>query len=78
MADAQIGNLHGVTDRQESAAAQIANQSGYADANQNTIAAMRARLAVINAGLYTAAYLNTMTYNDMMYAIRLADAPTSV
>lgn len=41
--------------------------------NMDSIAAMRTRLAAINAGLYTAAYLNTMTVNDMVYAIRLND-----
>lgn len=42
-------------------------------ANYASINALRARLAAIDAGLYTAAYLNTMTVNDMVYAVRLSD-----
>jgi hypothetical protein len=48
------------------------------DANYSDVAALRARLAAINAGLYTAAYLDLMTKNDMVYAVRLADDPTGV
>lgn len=70
MADAQIGNIHGVTDKSDTAG----DQTGYNDADQVTIAAMRTRLQAIDAGLYTDDYLNTMTVNDMKYAIRLNDA----
>lgn len=52
--------------------------AGYSDNDLDTIAAMKARLAAINSGLYTAAYLNQMTYNDMVYAIRLNDSPTTI
>lgn len=48
--------------------------SGYNDSDLLTIAAMKTRLQAIDAGLYTDAYLNTMTVNDMKYAIRLNDA----
>ncbi len=40
--------------------------------------ALDTRLAAINAGYYTAARLNAMTQNDKVYAIRLADDPTSI
>lgn len=36
-------------------------------------AKMRTRLAAFNAALYTTAYLNTLTKNDLVYATRLAD-----
>lgn len=52
--------------------------TGFSDADLLSIAAMRSRLATIDAGLYTAAYLNGMTYNDMVYAIRLNDHPQTI
>lgn len=69
MADAQIGNIHGVTDKSDTAG----DQTGYNDADLQTIATMRSRLAAINGTYYTAARLNEMTFNDMVYAIRLND-----
>jgi hypothetical protein len=54
------------------------NVSGAFDNdNLDTIAAMRTRLTAIS-GLYTALRLDAMTYNDMVYAIRLADNPTTI
>lgn len=44
----------------------------------NDIDSMRARLAEIDANYYTTAMLNTMTTNDMAYAIRLNDFPGSI
>lgn len=41
----------------------------------NDITALKARLTAINAAIYTAAYLNTMNTNDMVYAIRMNDDP---
>lgn len=53
-------------------------QAGWAMTNGQSIDDLRARLAVIDAGFYTAARLNTMTVNDMQYAVRLNDRPTSI
>lgn len=39
--------------------------------NSTSISAMRTRLAAINAGYFTAARLDTMTRNDMIYALRV-------
>lgn len=69
MADAQVGNIHGVTDKSDTPT----DRTGYADPDQLTIDAMRTRLAAIDAGFYTARRLNSMTVNDMKYAIRVAD-----
>lgn len=79
MADLQKGNIMGVA----AVGGKNINGGGADNAGQDldnldTISAMRTRLAAISAGTYTAAYLNRMTYNDMVYAIRVADAPTSV
>lgn len=45
--------------------------TGYGSPNFNSLGVMRTRLAAINGTLYTTAYLNQMTYNDMVYALRL-------
>lgn len=42
-------------------------------ANYASISALRTRLAAISGTTYTAAVLNTMTVNDMVYAVRLND-----
>ena len=73
MADHQIGNQAGlpVVDGN--------NRTGAIDNdNLDSIDAMRTRLAAIDAGLYTDDYLNGMTYNDMVYAIRLNDNATTI
>ena len=53
-------------------------QTGFFDADLLDIDAMRTRLAAIDGTYYTAARLNQMSYNDMMYAIRLADNPETI
>lgn len=66
MADKQIGPIDlGFTSRNGSTVATPAN---YA-----SVAAMKTRLAAINGTSYTAARLNSMTINDMVYALRLND-----
>lgn len=40
--------------------------------NYNTVENLRARLIAIG-GVYTATYVNSMTVNDMVYAVRLSD-----
>lgn len=56
----------------------ISDQEGFDLDYLDTIASMRARLIVINATYYTTARLNQMTFNDLMYAVRRNDAPTSI
>lgn len=76
MADRQIGNLLGVAGR-----AGININGGndtdtglsLTNATPLTIAALRTRLAAIDGAYYTAARLNTMTMNDMVFAVRLLD-----
>ncbi len=55
-----------------------ADQAGYTNPDLASISSMRARLTAISSGYYTAARLNTMTYNDMVYAIRLNDNVASI
>lgn len=89
MADQMLGNKEGVTNAAIATAPQRSNMGQRADTTNDprthsdiddtdTIAAMRTRLAAIDAAFYTAARLNTMTVNDMVYAIRVADAPTTI
>lgn len=54
-------------------AAAVATPANYA-----SVTALRSRLATINAGYYTAAKLNQMTLNDMVYAVRLNDDSTTI
>ena len=45
--------------------------------NMTSINAMRTRLQALNAGYYTNARLETMTENDMVYALRVASADSA-
>lgn len=47
-------------------------------ANYASNAAMRARLIVINGTYFNSSRLNTMTQNDLQYALRLADDPGTI
>lgn len=69
MADKQIGNVMGITDAQD---------NNFDDDDMDTITAMRSRLQTISATTYSDAELNKMTYNDLVYALRVNDAPTSI
>lgn len=82
MADHQIGNPHGVTIAGIGGVNNKTNITGNTGTNPQVppdyddldgIGAMRARLTAINAVTYSAAQLNKMTYNDLVYAIRLND-----
>lgn len=53
-------------------------QRPFEDDNMMSIGEMRDRLTAIDSGFYTAARLNTMTKNDMMFAIRTSDKPQSI
>ena len=93
MADQQLGNLIGHANANAGSgvnrsnvngagAADAANgadpQIGSFDTDVKDISAMRTRLAAIDAGFYTAARLNSMLVNDMIYAIRLNDNPGTI
>ncbi len=66
----QIGNPAGVCSRTP--------ETAYTDTDLNTNATMRARLTAISGTTYTAAVLDQMTFNDMLYAIRLNDSPGTI
>lgn len=52
--------------------------AGLVLTGQGTVDDMRQRLKIINPTYYTDALLNALTENDLVYAIRLADASASV
>lgn len=87
MAQQRVGGLLGVAACNVASGAQRTNMNGsttvqgeLADAtlNPDSTANLRTRLAAISAGTYTSAYLDKMTHNDMLYALRLNDFPLSV
>jgi hypothetical protein len=67
-----VNSLKATTD-QGGSGSNLSNASNYV-----SITAMRSRLAVINASLYTSTELDRMTVNDMVYAIRMADDKTTI
>lgn len=79
MADRQIGNQHGFAARgghQQNGGSDAT--TSFEDDDLDNIAAMRSRLNTISSATYTSARLDQMSFNDMVYAIRLADNPTSM
>lgn len=85
MADSQVGNIQGVNAVATGDADTLPNFNGgtdmsipWDDTDLTNLSTMRTRLAAIDGAFYTAAKLNTMTINDMIYAIRVNDSPTTV
>ena len=68
-----VDRRHGLAGSAGNAASQLSTPGNYVGIN-----AMRARLTAINAVSFTAARLDAMTTNDMEYALRLNDDPTSI
>jgi hypothetical protein len=65
--------------RRATAASAVAPLSSTATPlNYADVTKLRARLTAINAGRYTSAYLDTLTLNDMIYALRTLDDPTGI
>lgn len=73
MADTQTGNID-VNYIDKRRGRDFAGQAQAEYANQQSVTTLRARLTALSATTYTAARLNTMTVNDMVYALRLSSA----
>ena len=75
MANADLDSNDGVVDKRDatSAGARSATTQLTTPVNYFDITKLRARLNTINAGRYTSAYLDTLTRNDMIYALRTLD-----
>lgn len=71
MASADVqGNMLGVTDKRRTQGNGAAN---IVPTNYSSVTTLRARLQTINGTYFTTAMLNSMTKNDMVYAVRLND-----
>lgn len=81
MADTELENPLGFVDkRRNNKGVDAGNANGNPttngtsdSSNYSSVAGLRARLTAVNAGYYTAALLNRMTKNDLVYAVRQAD-----
>lgn len=80
MARAMLAPSGGYTDRRDSTAAAAVGSVSLAATPLNyvDITKLRARLTAANAGRYTSAYLDIMTLNDMIYALRVTDDPGGI
>lgn len=87
MAGQRIGNRMGVAACDIGGGTNKSNLSGggnngdsleHDDTDYATNTALKARLTTIDAGFYTVARLNTLTRNDLIYAVRLNDSPTTI
>lgn len=61
-------------DKRRTGAAAISTDNVATDANFTSMASIDARLTAISATTFSAARLNTMTLNDKIYALRIADS----
>ena len=71
MADLDINDPTGVVDKRKGRGLTGAHQMAEI-ANTSSISAMKARLTALAPASYTAARMNTMTENDLLYALRIA------
>lgn len=76
MADLDISNPVGITDKRRGRGQTGAHEMAEI-ANTNTVSTLKTRLTAISATKYTAARLNSMTKNDMLYALRLESADSA-
>ncbi len=73
MVDAQVGNLRGFVDKRVTQGDDGGNLGTIdTSTSYNTVENAVARLIAIG-GVYTAAYVRSLTYNDVIYALRLND-----
>jgi hypothetical protein len=75
MANAQLGVVRSVVDKRQVQVGPtpLLTQPIATPANYASVQTLRTRLAAISATAYSAANLDVMTVNDMIYALRLAD-----
>lgn len=77
MADAQVGNAVPVrfVDKRKDARTLALTTSEAA--NYGSIASMKTRLTALKPSQYTTARMNTMTVNDLQYALRVESADSA-
>jgi len=69
MAQGQVVSAYGIVDPRRGRVQVGVNPHGE-KVNMGSITEMRTRLTTINAGYYTAARLDAMTLNDLVYALK--------
>ena len=78
MASIDIKNRLGVTDKRTGRGTTTTPVAAALYTNTRDIASMRARLQAIDSGMFSTARLDTMTHNDMVYALRVIDDPAGI
>ena len=75
MASSMKGTTLGFVDKRKATAANAVSGTSVLGTPLNyfDITKLRARLNTINSTRYTSAYLDTITLNDMIYALRTLD-----
>lgn len=75
MANTQLGVVRSVVDKRQVQVGPtpLTTQPIATPANYASVSTMRTRLTAIGAPYTTAGYLDTMTVNDMVYALRISD-----
>lgn len=76
MADLDINDPLGFVDKRRGRGLSGATQVAEV-ANLSSISAMKARLAALAPSSYTTARMNSMTENDLVYALRQASADSA-
>jgi hypothetical protein len=69
MADTDVGNVWSIVDKRRGRGSTTA-EAMTEKANMLDIASMRTRLTAINGTYYTTARLNTLSENDMIFALK--------
>ncbi len=79
MAQTQLGQIDpGFSAKTIPSDGSSGNSDVATPANYASINAMRTRLAAISGTTYTAAVLDQMSVNDMVYALRMNDDPGTI
>jgi hypothetical protein len=87
MADQELGNLLGFAAVDVGGSGNRSDINGGGDESQqfgffsndmSNIGALRGRLTTIDSGFYTTARLNSMTKNDMVFAVRTNDYASTI
>lgn len=76
MAQTDLENPYGYIDKRIGRGT-VTTHSAAEAANMDSVFDLRARLTALNSTSYTAARLDAMTKNDMLYALRLASADSA-
>lgn len=77
MADLDITSNFGTVDKRAGRGREAQGTVFAESANATSINALKTRLTALNGTAYTAARLNSMTKNDMLFALRSASADSA-